>query len=122
MPCTDIGQGSNPLRIISMRALPDQPGDKEYPREEWVGLDEKEIAARREQLDKDKAAGKDVDLDQSGDYVVRTQTLAALLYAYFVGRTMRSPSRTRRCLAKARSSSRRTFSASLSYFIWLARL
>ena len=54
-----------------MRALPDQPGDKEYPREEWVGLDEKEIAARREQLDKDKAAGKDVDLDQSGDYVVR---------------------------------------------------
>jgi len=72
MPCTDIGQGSNPLRIISMRALPDQPGDKEYPREEWVGLDEKEIAARREQLDKDKAAGKDVDLDQSGDYVVRT--------------------------------------------------
>ncbi|EJD51313.1 hypothetical protein AURDEDRAFT_159718 [Auricularia subglabra TFB-10046 SS5] len=57
---SDIGQGTNPLRIISMRALPDQPGDKEYPREEWVGLSKGEIEKKRSE-------GKDED--QSGDYV-----------------------------------------------------
>lgn len=36
---SDLGQGTNPIRIVSMRALPDQPGSKHYPREEWVGLD-----------------------------------------------------------------------------------
>lgn len=32
---SDYAQGSNPLRIISMRGLPDQPTDKDYPKEEW---------------------------------------------------------------------------------------
>ena len=36
----DIGQGTNPVRVVSMRALADQPGHKDYPREEWVGLDQ----------------------------------------------------------------------------------
>ena len=30
----DVGQGTNPVRVVSMRALPDQPGQPEYPREE----------------------------------------------------------------------------------------
>ena len=59
---SDIGQGTNPLRIISMRALPDQPGDKEYPREEWVGLSQEEIEKKRKE-------GAAKDEDQSGDYV-----------------------------------------------------
>ena len=36
----DIGQGTNPVRIVSMRALPDMPGHPDYPREEWVGLNQ----------------------------------------------------------------------------------
>lgn len=71
---SDIGQGTNPFRIVSMRALPDQPGEKEYPREEWIdqgtgqlgGVDTakkgKESAGKQTDLDK-------VDRDQAGDYV-----------------------------------------------------
>lgn len=33
---SDLGQGTNPFRIVSMRALPDQPHEKEYPSEEWI--------------------------------------------------------------------------------------
>ncbi|QRV98489.1 C2 domain-containing protein [Ceratobasidium sp. AG-Ba] len=61
---SDIGQGTNPFRIISMRALPDQPGDKEYPREEWIDQGTNELMERAE---KAKAAGEDAD--QAGDYV-----------------------------------------------------
>lgn len=61
---SDIGQGTNPLRIISMRALPDQPGDKEYPREEWIDQGTNELMERAE---KATAAGEDAD--QAGDYV-----------------------------------------------------
>ncbi len=75
---SDIGQGTNPFRIISMRALPDQPGDKEYPRDEWIadgkapgtspaGASKEDKALEKRELLGD--GGK--DLDQSGDYVVR---------------------------------------------------
>ena len=85
---SDIGQGTNPLRIVSMRALPDQPGDKEcvpssdptpvthrmphrYPREEWIDQGTMELA---QQAEKQRVAGK--DMDQSGDYVVSSQLLS----------------------------------------------
>ncbi|KZV88102.1 hypothetical protein EXIGLDRAFT_839449 [Exidia glandulosa HHB12029] len=64
---SDIGQGTNPFRIISMRALPDQPHDKEYPREEWVGLDKAQIEAKK--AAEGKPGSKEADLDQTGDYV-----------------------------------------------------
>lgn len=71
---SDIGQGTNPMRIISMRALPDQPGDKEYPRREWIedgkppgskpsdGVDGVEKRAMQQ--------GEEREDDDSGDYVV----------------------------------------------------
>ncbi|KAG9114914.1 hypothetical protein FRC07_007586 [Ceratobasidium sp. 392] len=61
---SDIGQGTNPFRIISMRALPDQPGDKEYPREEWIDQGTNELMER---ANKAREAGQDAD--QAGDYV-----------------------------------------------------
>lgn len=61
---SDIGQGTNPFRIVSMRALPDQPGDKEYPREEWIDQGTNQLVE-----DAKKSTGKQ-DLDQTGDYVV----------------------------------------------------
>ncbi|EKM56362.1 uncharacterized protein PHACADRAFT_172085 [Phanerochaete carnosa HHB-10118-sp] len=68
----DIGQGTNPVRIVSMRALPDQPGHPDYPREEWVGLDQDEAsrkkAAAAESGDSEDPA-KQIDTDQTGDYL-----------------------------------------------------
>ncbi|KAK4688253.1 hypothetical protein P7C73_g1870, partial [Tremellales sp. Uapishka_1] len=58
---TDLGQGSNPLRITSIRALPDQPGDQGYPKEGWINQGDKT------QKSKD-TAGKDINEDQAGDY------------------------------------------------------
>jgi hypothetical protein len=69
----DIGQGTNPVRIVSMRALPDQPGHPDYPREEWVGLnvdeESRKKAAEAEKGDSEDPA-KQIDTDQSGDYLV----------------------------------------------------
>lgn len=65
---SDIGQGTNPLRIVSMRALPDQPHEKDYPREEWIDQGTGMINEEREKAMQDpKNKGK--DLDQTGDYV-----------------------------------------------------
>jgi len=54
---SDLGLGDIPFRIISMRALPDQPGDTDYPRDNWITGDyhSKELEKLRE--------------EQSGDYV-----------------------------------------------------
>jgi hypothetical protein len=62
---SDIGQGTNPFRIVSMRALPDQPHEKEYPREEWIDQGTMGL------LNEDTKAQKGKDLEQAGDYVVR---------------------------------------------------
>jgi Ca2+-dependent lipid-binding protein len=57
---TDVGQGTNPLRITSIRALPDQPGDHGYPRTDWID--------QGEGLDLKDPGGKKIDEDQAGDY------------------------------------------------------
>ena len=57
---TDLGQGTNPLRITSIRALPDQPGDKGYPKEGWINQG-KDVKTK-------DTAGKDIKEDQAGDY------------------------------------------------------
>lgn len=76
----DIGQGTNPLRIVSMRALPDRPGDPQYPREEWVGLDkdtQSKLQAREAAKGKSDDPAKDeVDTDQTGDYLVSSLSAA----------------------------------------------
>lgn len=56
---SDMGLGDNPFRIISMRALPDQPGDPEYPRDNWI------TGSYQSQDDK----AKKLKEEQSGDYV-----------------------------------------------------
>jgi hypothetical protein len=58
---SDIGQGTNPFRVVSMRALPDQPGDREYPREEWIDQGNGDLGRIDDAIDR----------DQAGDYVVR---------------------------------------------------
>jgi hypothetical protein len=72
----DVGQGTNPLRIVSMRALPDQPGHPDYPREEWVGLDkdtqsklQAAEAAKGQSADPAKDVSDQADDEQSGDYL-----------------------------------------------------
>lgn len=67
---SDMGQGTNPFRIVSMRALPDQPHEKEYPREEWIDQGTNLLNEEREKAMADPK-NKDKDLDQAGDYVVR---------------------------------------------------
>jgi len=75
---SDYGQGSNPVRIVSMRALPDKPTDKDYPKEEWIDQgvkpsSEEQEAKRNEQLSK---SSEEQDLDESGEYVNYEVSLA----------------------------------------------
>ncbi|CAH7672644.1 hypothetical protein PPACK8108_LOCUS7460 [Phakopsora pachyrhizi] len=56
---SDIGQGDTPVRILSMRALPDKPSDPEYPRYQWVIGD----------YDEDFLMSQRLREEQSGDYV-----------------------------------------------------
>ncbi|ODN73711.1 hypothetical protein, variant 1, partial [Cryptococcus amylolentus CBS 6039] len=58
---TDIGQGENPFRITSIRALPDQPGDEGYPKTGWINQGNDDIKTK-------DTAGKDVEEDEAGDY------------------------------------------------------
>lgn len=76
---TDVDQGSNALRITSIRALPDQPGDKGYPKTDWIneGTDEKM---------KD-TTGKEIQEDQAGDYY---NFEAAFAYSALPGQKDRS--------------------------------
>ncbi|GAA5969047.1 hypothetical protein JCM11641_007450 [Rhodosporidiobolus odoratus] len=78
----DFTIGRNSFRILNMRALPDQPGDKEYPREEWIDQGSREdaldpnrrIKKREEKAKKEedvlsKEGTSPEDEDQTGDYV-----------------------------------------------------
>ncbi|GAA6056005.1 hypothetical protein JCM3770_002138 [Rhodotorula araucariae] len=78
----DFSLGNNAFRILNMRALPDQPHEKDYPREEWIDQGDREAALdpnRRvpaskapEQKTEEvlKAEGTNPeDEDQAGDYV-----------------------------------------------------
>ncbi|OXC65474.1 hypothetical protein AYX13_05483 [Cryptococcus neoformans] len=58
---TDIGQGTNPIRITSIRALPDQPGDEGYPHTGWINQGNDDIKTK-------DTSGKDVEEDEAGDY------------------------------------------------------
>ena len=58
---TDLGQGTNPLRITHIRALPDQPGDEDYPKTSWIDQG-------NEGMHSDGPTGKSAEEDQAGDY------------------------------------------------------
>lgn len=64
-----------------MRGLPDHPGDKEYPREEWIDQGNPPKLTEEEQRKKEASNTEDASLtDQSGDYVVRLFTCGHLNY------------------------------------------
>ncbi|GAA6059867.1 hypothetical protein JCM10212_007072 [Sporobolomyces blumeae] len=82
----DFTIGKNAFRILNIRALPDQPSDKDYPKEEWIDQGDKSAAlipGRREKSEQDirEEKGKEAqeklkeegtspeDEDQTGDYV-----------------------------------------------------
>ncbi|GAA5997362.1 uncharacterized protein JCM10292_000204 [Rhodotorula paludigena] len=76
----DFNLGRNAFRVLSMRALPDQPTEKEYPREEWIDQGDREEALdpnRRQKKEQSQEEKKDEVMkeqnpeeeDQTGDYV-----------------------------------------------------
>ncbi|GAA6011835.1 hypothetical protein JCM11491_000766 [Sporobolomyces phaffii] len=82
----DFTIGKNAFRILNIRALPDQPLDPDYPKEEWIDQGDREAALdpnrrqkKEEQLkDEKREKSKEIlneegtspeDEDQTGDYV-----------------------------------------------------
>ncbi|GAA5997561.1 hypothetical protein JCM5350_005068 [Sporobolomyces pararoseus] len=85
----DFTIGKNAFRILNIRALPDQPADPDYPKEEWIDQGDREAALdpnRREKSEeqlkqeKQEKAEKSEEIlqhegtspedeDQTGDYV-----------------------------------------------------
>lgn len=53
-----------------MRGLPDQPGDKQYPREEWIDQGKPMQPTSEEERKKHEGREDISKEDQSGDYVV----------------------------------------------------
>ena len=56
-----------------MRGLPDQPHEKDYPRDDWINLSDKSVRTSENQdtneEEKKKEGESEQDLDQTGDYV-----------------------------------------------------
>lgn len=83
----DFGIGKNAFRVIAMRALPDQPHEEEYPRDEWINQGqgeqlkkEKEEKRKQRQVIEEKEQHNqeetEEDLDESGDYYNFEMSLA----------------------------------------------
>lgn len=58
------------MRIVAIRGLPDQPGDKQYPREEWIDQSKAVQLALEENKGREEGRENSSGEDQSGDYVV----------------------------------------------------
>lgn len=113
---SDIGQGTNPVRIVAMRGLPDQPGDKQYPREEWIDQGKSQPKYTPEQEEQMKREGTWVEGnstdDQSGDYVVRITfsfmaSLLSLTICLKIHRIWKLHSRIKLSQVKVETSSER---------------
>lgn len=61
---SDMGQGINPIRILSVRALSDKTTDEEYPRDDWI-----DQGTNKLQMQAQSALSDNRDEEQSGDYV-----------------------------------------------------
>ena len=59
---SDIGQGTNPLRILSIRALADEQGSPGYPKKHWIDKGEKDAKTK-------DTAGKTIEEDEAGECV-----------------------------------------------------
>ena len=62
------------MRVVAIRGLPDQPGDKHYPREEWIDQGKPVQLAPEEEEKRREERGATKE-DQSGDYAVSGATL-----------------------------------------------
>lgn len=97
-----------------MRALPDNPGDKNYPREEWIDQGKVPDTKKSEDV---VGNGHSPNEEQSGNYVVGT---LAKYYIFIINRElpffriMRWPYLTKHSLAKARNYAPRISSMSSS--------
>ncbi|KAI5450049.1 hypothetical protein NCC49_003811 [Naganishia albida] len=58
---SDFGQGTNPLRILSIRALADEQGSPGYPKDNWINKGQHEAKSK-------DTTGKIIDEDAAGDY------------------------------------------------------
>lgn len=97
----DFTIGKNALRIISVRALPDHPQDKDYPRDEWIDQGNKKARGEKEALDEATSEEVRPSLDRS------TITNAAIDCSKAVTMsTLRSRSRTWLLLELKRSTAR----------------
>ncbi|GAA5963756.1 hypothetical protein JCM8115_004267 [Rhodotorula mucilaginosa] len=76
----DFTIGKNAFRILNMRALPDQPQDHDYPKEEWIDQGDRENALDPNRREKDEQEDRQKtdevlkqespeDEGQTGDYV-----------------------------------------------------
>lgn len=59
---SDLSQGTNPLRILSIRALPDQPGDEGYPKTGWINEGNSDVKSSN------PMTGKEENEDDAGEY------------------------------------------------------
>ena len=57
---SDMGQGTNPLRILSIRALADEQGTPGYPKKHWIDKGEKNAKSK-------DTMGKTVEEDEAGE-------------------------------------------------------
>lgn len=58
---TDIGQGKNPLRILSIRALADEQDSAGWPKKHWINKGQKDVKTK-------DSTGEAMDLEDAGDY------------------------------------------------------
>ncbi|KAJ9109924.1 hypothetical protein QFC19_001905 [Naganishia cerealis] len=58
---SDFGQGTNPLRILSIRALADEQGSSGYPKDQWINKGDPKAKSK-------DTSGKIIDEDAAGDY------------------------------------------------------
>ncbi|KAF7968966.1 hypothetical protein HWV62_28761 [Athelia sp. TMB] len=75
----DLGQGRNPLRIVAMRALPDQQGARLKHGDDWIDQGKTPLAdaVDKDEHDDDTAkVAKEDQADQAGDFVNMEVSLA----------------------------------------------
>lgn len=105
----DFTLGNNAFRILNMRALPDQPSDKEYPREEWIDQGDREAALdpnRRiksdEQKEKEKQDKADAVLkEETPEDEVRSPLSPRPAFPSLGRASARHTARCRSCAARA---------------------
>lgn len=74
----DLDQGRNPLRIVSIRALPDQQGSRLKHGEDWIGKKEEDL----EKLDQADDAGDFVNMEVSLAYMSLPKTAGQAIHAH----------------------------------------